>query len=67
MKKREIEQLKTKTLDQLEEDLTAHRERLRVLKFDLKSGKVKNVGSIREIKKIIARILTFIKNLSKNR
>ena len=40
--------------------LVDSRERLRSLKFDLASGKVKNVREIRELKKTIARILTLL-------
>jgi ribosomal protein L29 len=35
---------------------------LRQLRFDLVSGKVKNVKEIRETKKDIARILTILRN-----
>jgi len=38
-----------------------YREKLRSLRFDLASGKVKNVREIRNIKKDIARILTILK------
>jgi len=41
--------------------LPEEREKLRQLKFDLVSGKIKNVRQIREIKKDIARILTILK------
>lgn len=41
--------------------LQDNREKLRQLKFDLASGKVKNVREIRQIKKDIARILTLSK------
>ena len=37
------------------------RERLRILRFDLASGKVKNVREVRKVKKDIARILTILK------
>ncbi|PJA02555.1 50S ribosomal protein L29, partial [bacterium (Candidatus Gribaldobacteria) CG_4_10_14_0_2_um_filter_36_18] len=36
-------------------------EKLRQLRFDLASGKVKNVREIREIKKDIARMITLIR------
>ena len=41
--------------------LQEKRERLRQLRFDLAGGKVKNVREIRETKKDIARISTFLK------
>ncbi|MBM4177510.1 50S ribosomal protein L29 [Candidatus Gribaldobacteria bacterium] len=40
--------------------LLEKRESLRQLNFDLKAGKVKNVRTIRESKKDIARILTLL-------
>ena len=41
--------------------LQEHQEKLRLLRFGLASGKVKNVREIRKIKKAIARILTISK------
>lgn len=55
-----IQELKQKSKDELGKLLQDSRERLRQLKFDLASGKVKNIKEIREIKKDIARILTII-------
>jgi len=46
---------------QLLEVLAEKREKLRQLRFDLSSGKVKNVREIREVKKDIARILGLLK------
>lgn len=60
MKTREIKELKTKPLAELQKLLTDHRERLRVLTFDLAAGKVKNVSELRSVKKNIARILTIV-------
>jgi len=60
MKKKEIQQLKTKPLSELQKDLAEYREKLRKLKFDLAQGKVKNIREIKETKKMIARILTII-------
>ena len=60
MKKRQSQDLKNRQLPELQKLLVEHREKLRKLKFDLVAGKVKNVREIREIKKIIARILTII-------
>ena len=67
MKKKAISELKEKTLGELQAELLSNQEKLRILKFDLMGGKVKNVKSIRETRRIVARILTFINNLSKNR
>ena len=54
-------ELRQKSKGELEKSLPELRERLRALKFDLASGKVKNVREIRQIKKDIARILTLLK------
>lgn len=56
-----ITELRQRTKSELQKLLQAHRERLRQLRFDLSSGKVKNVREIRKIKKDIARILTLLK------
>ena len=54
-------ELKQKPKLELQKLLLDSRERLRSLRFDLASGKVKNVREIRTLKKDIARILTFLK------
>lgn len=56
-----IQELKLKPKAELQKMLVEEREKLRQLRFDLVSGKVKNVRQIREIKKDIARILTLLK------
>ena len=56
-----IQELRQKSEAELKKLLPDNREKLRQLKFDLASGKVKNVRVIREIKKDIARILTLLK------
>ena len=55
-----IIELKQKNKEELQRILTEDRERLRVLRFDLAAGKVKNVREIRKIRKDIARILTLL-------
>jgi len=55
-----IGELRQKSKEELEKLLKEKRERLRVLRFDLVAGKLKNVREIREIKKDIARILTLL-------
>jgi len=60
MKKRDIQELKTKPIAELEKLLKEGRERLRVLKFDLAAGKVKDVKELRGLHKDLARLLTFI-------
>jgi len=57
MKPQELRQKSKKELQKL---LSEKREKLRSLRFDLVSGKVKNVREIREVKKDIARILTIL-------
>lgn len=61
MKKREFEEIKSKTETELLGSLGESREKLRVLKFDLAAGKVKNIRQIRELKKNVARLLTLLK------
>ena len=62
MKKKELEQLKSKPLPELHKRLKEDRNKLWQLRIDLVNGKVKNVREIRAIKKNIARVLTFINN-----
>jgi len=58
-----ITELRQKSKSELQKLLQDSREKLRQLRFDLASGKVKNVREIRELKKDIARILTLLKTL----
>lgn len=58
-----ISELRQRSENELSRMLQENRERLRSLRFDLISGKVKNVREIRKIKKDTARILTILKNL----
>ncbi|PIR72245.1 MAG: 50S ribosomal protein L29 [Candidatus Nealsonbacteria bacterium CG10_big_fil_rev_8_21_14_0_10_36_24] len=53
-------ELKQKSKDELQKLLQNLREKLRQLRFNLASGKVKNIREIRQIKKDIARILTML-------
>ena len=53
-------ELRQKSKSELQKLLQDNREKLRQLRFDLSSGKVKNVREIRMIKKDIARILTML-------
>ena len=57
MKAKEARQRPKKELQKF---LQESREKLRQLRFDLVSGRVKNVREIRKIKKDIARILTIL-------
>ncbi len=54
-------ELKKKTNKELIKLLTKNKERLGSLRFDLASGRVKNVREIRSLKRNVARILTLIK------
>jgi len=56
-------ELRQRSKEELQKILQDNRERLRALRFDLASGKVKNVKEIRKIKKGIARILTIFKEI----
>lgn len=58
-------ELQQKNTEELKKILEQDRERLRQLRFDLASGKVKNVREIRKLKKIIARVLTLLKQTKK--
>lgn len=58
-------ELRQKSKAELEKILKESNEKLRQLRFDLVSGKIKNVREIRKIKKEIARILTILNQLSK--
>ncbi len=61
MKTREIQELKQKPVVELERLLAESMERLRVLKFDLAAGKVKDIAELRTLRRDIARLETFIK------
>lgn len=53
-------ELRQKTKTELQRSLQDFREKLRVLRFDLAAGKLKNVRQVRELKKDIAKILTIL-------
>ena len=60
MKLKQLQEIKNKPLPDLQKYLRDYRGRLRTLKFDLAAGKVKNIREIREVKKMIARIMTIL-------
>ncbi|OGG39004.1 50S ribosomal protein L29 [Candidatus Jorgensenbacteria bacterium GWA1_49_17] len=62
MKKKELENLKNKTMVEIDKELRECQERLLNLKADLALGKVKNIHEMKELKKSVAQLLT-IKNL----
>jgi large subunit ribosomal protein L29 len=55
-----IIELRQRSKEELQKILQDSREKLRQLRFDLASGKVKNVREIRHLKKEIAQILTIL-------
>ena len=57
----EIKELRQKSKEELGKLVKDIRERQTSLRFDLVTGKVKNVREIRQIKKDIARALTVLK------
>ncbi len=61
MKKKELQELKSKTAGDLAHLAREGSEKLRALKFDLSAGRVKNVNEIRALRKNVARMETFIK------
>lgn len=62
MKKNQIQELKNKPKEEQKKMLEENKNKLRDLKFNLAAGKVKNVSEIHKIKKIIARLETFLNN-----
>lgn len=54
-------EIRQKPKEELQKVIKDYREKLRGLRFDLASGKVKNVREIRNIRKDVARILTILK------
>jgi large subunit ribosomal protein L29 len=60
MKKKDIQELKNKTVAELHRVVTESVEHLRALRFDLAAGKVKNVAELHQTRKRIARAKTFL-------
>ena len=58
-------ELRKKTEKELQKLLIENREKIRKLRFDLASGKVKNVRESREARKVVARILTILNEKKK--
>jgi len=57
-----VSKLRKKSKTELQGLLQDSRDKIRKIRFNLVSGKVKNYRTIREIKKDIARILTILKS-----
>lgn len=58
-----ISELKTKPKEELYKLLLDSSKKLQELKFNLAAGKVKNVRSVRALRKDIARILTLLNEM----
>ncbi len=56
-----INELRKKSESELQKLLVELRGKLRVLRFNLVAGKLKNVSQIRETKRDIARVLTLLR------
>ena len=61
----EITELKNKDIKELQRLLNEKKEHLRQLRFDLLSGKVKNISGIRNTRKDVAKISTMINSIKK--
>lgn len=61
MKKKDIQEMKNRTVAELRRSVAEDTERLRALRFDLAAGKVKNVAELRETRKRVARAKTFLR------
>jgi len=59
-------ELRFKPREELNQLLSESQKKLRELRFNLASGKIKNVRTIRILKKDIARILTILNEKSEN-
>lgn len=57
-----ITELKSLSKQELEKILSEKREELRLFRFKIAKGNVKNVKQARELKKDAARVLTVLKN-----
>jgi ribosomal protein L29 len=57
----EIKDLRAKTEKELQQLLALNREKVRALRFSVSSKQLKNIREIREVKKLIARIMTVLK------
>ncbi len=62
-----IRELRRKSTKELQQTLISLRDNLRELRFNLASGKVKNIKEIRQTKRDIARILTILKEDEKTK
>lgn len=56
----DVDELREKSVEELEKLESEQREELRSLRFDLSSGKAKGTDNVRKLKKDIAQIRTVI-------
>ena len=56
-----VSELRQKSEDELKKILEESREKLRDLRFDIQTKQLKNVRELRKIKKLIAQVLTILK------
>jgi ribosomal protein L29 len=61
MKKKDIQDLKVKSEAELARLVAETNDKIRALRFDLAAGKVKNVNELRQARKKVARMKTFMK------
>ena len=62
MKKKDIQDLKIKSEAELARLVEETSGQIRALRFDLAAGKVKNVNELRQARKKVARMKTFLAN-----
>lgn len=62
MKRKELDETKQKPTIELEKELRAKQTKLVQLKFDLATGKVKNLREIYDTKKTIAQLKTMLRS-----
>lgn len=67
MKRKEVDQLKNKSEAELKTQTVSLRDNLWNLKKDVAAGKVKNASQMRQMKKDIARTLTFLNSQTKTK
>ncbi len=60
MKRKAIQDLKTKPIEALEEEMRVKEHELREIKLAHALGKIKNQREMQDVKKLIARLHTFI-------
>ena len=60
MKRKDIQELKMRPAEELRHLVGEANEKLRTLRFDLAAGKVKDISEIKDLKKKVARMKTFL-------